>query len=273
MAERQEKSSSVRKKVFKILLAVLLVLAVKVTVTILSKPKVTTDYVAKLNQLTKPANYNPEDNAAPYYQKAFDLFVKMPETLYDTDMTFLIPPYKIHWPGELDPNTVGVLQEWLAENQPAFEQIKLAVEKPYYWLERKPIGEKKFSSSFLFHDIGGMRNITKAILWDALVKAYKGKDKAALNDILTCYKMGMHKSNASLLMMEQYLGQRIKKLAAETTMVILDRKQIQNTTLESFQNRLVSLIKKDNFIKGFETEKLSARRIYRVHFCVRPFGA
>lgn len=272
MAERKSKSCSVRKKVFRIILAVFLIFAVKITVTILSKPKVTTDYVAKLNQLTKPASYDPQENAAPYYQKAFDLFVETPETFDHTDIYTLISPYSIHWPGELDPNSVKMLEEWLAENQPAFEQIKLATEKPYYWIERKLQENEETTFQLKYPELYAMRNITEAMLWDAVIKAYSGNDEAAFEDILTCYKMGMHKSNASLLIMEQLLGQRIKKLSAETAMVILDRKRIKNAILGKFQSKLVSLIEKDNFIKGFAIKKLEREEFMDFTFSCDPLG-
>lgn len=46
-----------------------------------AKPKVTVDYIAEYNRASMPQNDNPEDNAAPYYQKAFNEFVKKPEEL------------------------------------------------------------------------------------------------------------------------------------------------------------------------------------------------
>jgi hypothetical protein len=233
---------------------------------------VTTDYVAKLNQLSKPANYNPEDNAAPYYQKAFDLFVKMPETLYETDMTSLVYPYTVNWLGELDPNTVNILQGWYRENQPAFEQIKLATEKPYYWIERKHDGEEKLLIKLLVPDLNKLRITANAMLWGAVIKAYNGNDKAAFNDILMCYKMGMHKSNASLFMMEQLLGQKIKKLSAEAAMVILDRKNFKEDNLKSFHEDLSSLMEKDNFTAGFDADKLQQKEFIELLFADDPLG-
>jgi hypothetical protein len=47
-----------------------------------AKPKITVDYVAEYNRLSLPDNYNPEDNAAELYQKAFDAFIEKPPRRY-----------------------------------------------------------------------------------------------------------------------------------------------------------------------------------------------
>ena len=50
----------------------LALLILKIVLFLTAKPKVTVDYVAEYNKIARPQNYDPNDNAAPYYQKAFD---------------------------------------------------------------------------------------------------------------------------------------------------------------------------------------------------------
>ena len=38
-----------------------------------AKPTIKVDYTEEYNEVTKPANYEPEQNAAPLYQEAFEL--------------------------------------------------------------------------------------------------------------------------------------------------------------------------------------------------------
>ena len=58
-----------------ILAAIGLLLALfilKIVLFLIAKPKVTVDYVAEYNKMTRPQNYDPSDNAALYCRKAFD---------------------------------------------------------------------------------------------------------------------------------------------------------------------------------------------------------
>ena len=58
--------------------AILLLLGIKTALILTDSPKPTVDYVAEYNKITRPANYDPNNDAAGDYQKALDAYVKMP---------------------------------------------------------------------------------------------------------------------------------------------------------------------------------------------------
>ena len=113
----------------------LALLILKIAFFLTAKPKVTVDYVAEYNKITRPANYDPNDNAAPYYQKALDVFVKVP---YERGgMERYLALTGIYWPADLDNSERAYLESWLASNSQALEYFKIAANKPYYWLEKQ----------------------------------------------------------------------------------------------------------------------------------------
>ena len=75
-------------KYFLIILAVfilplLALFSLKVLPFLTAKPAVKINYVAQYNRITKPPDYDPNENAAPYYEKAFELLVDMPNDIKD----------------------------------------------------------------------------------------------------------------------------------------------------------------------------------------------
>jgi hypothetical protein len=61
------------KKLLSAVVGFLFVLVIlKIAFVLTAKPKITVDYIAEYNRITRPANYDPNNNAAQYYQKALD---------------------------------------------------------------------------------------------------------------------------------------------------------------------------------------------------------
>jgi hypothetical protein len=210
-----------------------------------AKPKITVDYVAEYNRITRPENYDPNDNAAPYYQKAFDAFVEMPDVLWSL---------YIDWPADYNSDEQALLENWLTSNAPAFEYFKEAVNKPYYWVERKSEEDDSVDYIILPDEIG-LRELTKALGWDAKLKAAKGQFQLAFENILECYKAGSHKCRPTLFLMEQHCGLSIKQDAVHSAFVILDKSKVDNKILKFFQDALQVEFDSDAYIPSVQTEK------------------
>ena len=103
-------------------------LILKIVLFLTAKPKIKVDYVSEYNRITRPTNCDSNDNAAPHYQKAFDAFVDMPDELRK--------PY-MNWPAEFNDIEQALLEKWLISNTLAFEYFREALNKPYYWIERR----------------------------------------------------------------------------------------------------------------------------------------
>jgi len=225
---------------------VLAALIVKAVLFFTANPKITVDYVAEYNKISRPQNYNPNDNAAPYYQKAFDAFVAMPDELRK--------PY-INWPADFNDIEQALLEKWLISNTLAFEYFREALNKAYYWIERKS-EEDNYIGSMRFPDSVQLRELTEALGWNAKLKATKGQFQIAFENILGCHRAGKHKCRPNLLLMEQHIGLRIKQDAVHVAMVILDKSKVDNKALEFLQDTLQQELDKDTYVPGSQAEKL-----------------
>ena len=253
----------------------LVLLVLKITVFFTAKPKVTVDYVAEYNRMTRPQNFDPNENAVEFYQKAIDSFVEMPvefKTRYlskshDFNDANNYPPrggfgmsreFKIRhidWPADFNDANQNTLKEWLTSNEQAFEYFKTASRKPYYWLERG-VREDIGMSGMLFPELAPLRILVEAIIWNAKSQTTEGRIQAGFEDILTCYRAGQHKCRTPSLLPEQLLGLGTKENALTAAICILDRVKIDPTDLKIFQDAMQAEFNKDVCFPDFEAEKI-----------------
>ncbi|MFA5239260.1 MAG: hypothetical protein WC476_06080 [Phycisphaerae bacterium] len=230
-----------KKKKLLIAIGLLLVLLIlKIVLLLTAEPKITVDYVAEYNRITCPENYDPNDNAAPYYQKAFDAFVEMPKELQEV-------PYIIGWVADFNNTEQALLEKWLVSNTLAFEYFKIAANKPYYWLE-----VDEYFNKYNF----SLKCLTDAILWNAKLEASEGRLQTAFENIIDCYKAGWQKCRTPSLLTEQKVGLEIKLDAVCGTMVILDRAQLDSMSLKSFNDALQTEFNNDTYVLDFAADKL-----------------
>ncbi len=202
--------------------------------------------MAEYNRTTRPQDYDPNDNAAPYYQKAFDAFVDMPDELRK--------PF-VDWPADFNDAEQAILEQWLTSNTLAFEYFRKAVNKPYYWIKRR--SEKdNYISNMTTPDLAHLCKSAEALGWDAKLNAVKGRFQSAFEDILDCYRIGNHKCRPNVLLGEQDTGLRVKQNAVHGAMSILDKSKVESEALRFFQNAIQTELDRDTYIPGCGTEKL-----------------
>jgi len=222
----------------------LVLLIMKIVLFLTAKPKIAVDYVAEYNRISRPQNYDPDQNAAPYYQKAFDAFVDMPDE---------VKPY-INWPTDFNNAEQALLEKWLISNTLAFEYFREASNRPYYWLERKA-KKDNYIDRITTPDLAYLRELTEALTWDAKLNASKGQFQTTFENILDCYKAGNHKCRPNLFLIGQHVGLRIKKTAIKDALVILDRSQVDNKASKFLQDNLQVEIDNDAYVPSIQTEK------------------
>jgi len=234
-----------KKWVLAAIVLLLALLTLKIVLFLTAKPKITVDYVAEYNRISRSQDYDPNDNAAPYYQKAFDAFVNMPDELRK--------PYT-NWPTDYNDIEQALLEKWLISNTLAFEYFREALNKPYYWLERKA-KKDNYIGSMTAPDLAYLRKLTEALTWDAKLNASKGQFQHAFENILECYSAGMHKCRPNLLVIEQHVGLRIKQDAVRNALIILDKSKVENEALVFLQNALQAELNNDDYVPSMQAEK------------------
>jgi membrane protease YdiL (CAAX protease family) len=207
------------------------------------KVKIKTNYVAKLNELGRPAN--PDDNAEPYYTKAADLCVLQPSELGKVE--------KNAWPGELTAEQQEILEHWLGENENALAQLKKGTKKPYYCPTYR--GDYMMEVDMTLH-LHKYRHLAYALCWRAKTEAVKGNLDTAIDDILTSCRLGEHFTLGPKILIGQLVGIAIEKLALNSGFSILDKAQVDTAVIKYMQNELESLAENQNPYIDLRAEKL-----------------
>ncbi len=223
----------------------LALLIMKIMLLLIAKPKITVDYVAEYNETSRPQNYVPSENATPYYQKAFDAFVEMPDELRK--------PY-VNWPTDFNDAEQALLEKWLVSNTLAFEYVKRASDKAYYWLKRKA-EEDGYIGSITTPDLSRLRKLTEALGWSARYNAVKARFRLAFENVLVCYKAANHKCRPNLFVTEQLVGLRIKQDTIRNALIILDKSHVENNALVFLQDALQTELNNDDYVPSIQAEK------------------
>ena len=202
-------------------------------------PKV--DYVAKLNELGK-AGRAESLNAAPYYEKAFKLYVGWPEQISSSDVKA--------WPKDLPKEKQILLQDWVSANSDAVEQLKLGAQKPYYWTEY----QGSFMAGVAMPELKQARILTYAVCLRAKLNATKGNFKEAFSDLLVCYRFGEHFTGPKTLV-EQLVGIGLRAYTVQAAFQILDKGKPNADLLKDFQRQLETLSAGQSHIIDFTFDK------------------
>lgn len=220
-----------------------------------AKPKVTFDYVAEYNRLSLPENYTPEDNAAELYQKAFDAFIEMPETL--------IP---LQHRADLTAEEKNVIKNWLDSNAQAFDYFRQASQKPYYWIERFSAVSPPDLNVVSFSEYPMMSNISDACIFDCEFKVITQQYDAAIENLLACYRAGMHKCRPNQHLSEMYAGCWLRTASLQIAFDLLDLHPVEGRALESLQADLANLQAKVDCRFGTQLDKLFVRDAIQRNF-------
>jgi hypothetical protein len=208
------------------------------------KPNITTDYLAELNQMVRPADVNDSQNAAVYYNQAAEKIKNMPEGLKDI---FAKSYYECNEPEKKQG------QDWLAKNQDVFNLVSSGSEKPYYW--RKYEAENNELLSILMPYLHGYRRISTMLCWQGCFSVQQGNYHQALEDIMTTYRFGKH-LRAGFSLVEQLVAIAIESVATRNVRDILSRYPIDSAELAKLSGDMQTIIQDEDFRINFEGEKL-----------------
>jgi hypothetical protein len=206
------------------------------------------DYVAELNKLGM-AGRSENLNAAPFYQKAIELYVERSE-----EQTKLVS--KKGWPADFPAREQQLLREWVQSNSQALSQLELGSKKPYYWAKlSSPDGT---IMAVLAPDLAEYKNLGRAITLRAKFSAAEGNIDKALTDVVTCYRCGMHRQmGGPKILVEQLVGIAVRALAVQTAFDILDRTKPNKDLLAALQRQMEGLSTNESYIPDFRSEKYS----------------
>jgi len=243
----------------------------------LGEPTININYVERANRLARPA-VDESLNAAPLYQKAIHAYKEPPYVQEEGEFPgpFVMERAKFKrrrqpepkkalvstpllvaiegkdWIGELNEQGLSAMQQWIASNTEALEYFMQASEKPYCWWHRR--AKDNIVIAALMPELNSIRKLSQLTYWHTQLKAYEGDTEAAIEDILACYRAGMHfKGPRSLI--EQIVGIAVQAMAVKNGFVMLHNEQMDDVLLKRFQDELEILSDKDFCTIDYRVER------------------
>jgi len=207
-----------------------------------AKVNVSMDCIAKMTEVARPKDYDPNADARDCYEKAFRSVVKMPE---------LLGAYRRGFPVDWPEEAFADFRRWVAANEQSLEYMARGVQKRYYW--PRYAGNSAMLAGILQSE--GARDLTFVLDTRIKLRAFDGQDDLLLNDVTTLYRFAGHLGGVKVLS-HQLLGIFIRTLLTSTIRGVLAFESIEPQTLAALQKRLEELGDSDPNTLDFTIERL-----------------
>ncbi len=241
----------------------LLVLALVVTLCILyvawfvgGKPSIKIDYVALLNETTRPKEAQGED-AWPYYERALALLIS-PNSDVQAIPAFGHPEYVEHWEfAGLPDEARRVIEQWLEANRVAWEDFVEAGSKAYLARSYQASAGAKEPPliSVQLPDLSALRNLSRVGLWQSRRHIAQGRTVEGLEDCLAVARAGRHWQQSGTVI-EQLVALALARVAQEEILRIVARQSVSAAELADLQRQLASLYPQRFPLVNTQSERL-----------------
>ena len=210
------------------------------------EPTVTVDYLAEANRLSRPADYDPNLDAAPHYDELFGEFVSLPDELGDSWSS---------WPADLPPVQFELLKVWASENEELLGSLRMAGRCPYWWYELESAD-------------GAMTNLqwpwrwnvsweTRGIALLAKYKAHLGQVDEGLQMLTDLHMLGIH-WRRGITLEEQVSGMAICTMSGHAMLAIVDRCEVTPEGYRRLLDALAPRISQEQTLRFMPGERLCA---------------
>ena len=191
-----------------------------------TKVRITTNYVAKFLELSKPTGYDPNDDAREDYTKAIQSVVEFPEDLKEARQS-----YPTQWSQEEREQA----ESWVLSNTEALGHVVKGAQKSCYWLEY----EHRDSTvlSVLPRNLDKFRHLAFALCMRAELRTSQGDLEQGFSDVTYCYQLGRHLLRNKTLI-SQLVGLAVTNLSVQTSRMILAHEKIEPMLLTRIQEQL-----------------------------------
>ncbi len=244
-----------RKKLWIVLavcLAIIIAVSVKAYFFFSAKPNIKINYVAEWNKLSKPANYDPCQNAYFDYKTACDSVVKQPDPI---NYPRKYPDWP-DWPDDMNDGELKLVKDWIDKNSRSIYYFKQASFKPYLWVQSD---ENDFDSEFLKLGNSALNNLVNCIRiieWDAKLNAFENNLQASADDVISILRTANLLIYGKKTDSKQFDGQVARTIAFRTILSIMENKKIDKAVLADLKKNLETI---ESAIEGkidLEAERL-----------------
>lgn len=201
--EHQKKRLRKRWLVLALLALLIALVAIRIVRFATAQPTIATDFAMAYNDLTRPAPYDPNDNAAPLYAEAFEILSGAPGD------------------GE------------------ALAMVTQAAEKPYCWFELTCLDwPQAGAQTELGARMAGFRRAAQVLRGQALSLADNSDMSQALQSVTTIARMSRHAGRPGIMLGQGLVGPALSGLAQSTAFTLLAEHTIDADRLETFQQNV-----------------------------------
>jgi len=246
----------------------------------LGRPRISVDYLAVLNQQTRP-KVPESQNAWPLYQRAMELYVPLgPDSDYEIvvqteqDSPFLFmqvapgttelvkPTEESPWRIDLERMPAAWRQRlvaWLDANRPAWQSFVAASRMPYCWIEYQAPGDKGLLYTKL-PPLNTLHNLTRMARWRQARSLVEGSSAQALGDAATVIRAGAHLQGRPNIV-EQLVGLSLSHAGHESILEICARAPLTADQLRDAQAQAAAAYPQGFMMVNLEAEWLGFRDV------------
>jgi hypothetical protein len=231
-----------------------------------SEPTIDTDYLAQLNQINKPPNYKEEDNAWPYYQKAFELLIT-PNQLGDINDSIYTYQPNID---KLNEKEKKFVTDWIEQNKASWLELEKAIQKPYCYI-KYTIRETQKDDGNPFNEYapelnaptlkielqytGKLRLMTILYAWRIEIENKNKNPQQAIEDCLTMLNCSLHWQKNKTYAEEIWVW-LLNSYSCEGLLKVLSTNDFSADKLRDIQEKLTNIYKSYSFKFIMDCEKI-----------------
>ncbi len=222
------------------------------------KPTLSIDYLARLNEMTRPATVAGE-NAWPDYEKAIEVYVAAEEVDEGRGFTEAQPnrerlsriisrtigkqkyvPY-----GELESQEQAAITEWIDRNEDAWAHYVEASRKAYCYRGYGVSDEEGYSMliAILLPHLNEIKNLAKLGIWRSEKLTSENKPQQAAQICLSLIRSGLHWHNNKGMLIEQLVGQAIMRLGHARLISVVAQGGLSSDDMAGIQEELNNIFK------------------------------
>ena len=222
------------------------------------KPTLSIDYLARLNEMTRPAAAAGE-NAWPDYEKAIEVYVAAEEVDEGRGVTETqankerlsriisrtIGKEKYVPYGELGSQEQAAIIEWIDRNEEAWGYFVEASRKEYCY-RKYGVGDEEGHSmliAILLPHLAEIKNLAKLGIWRSEKLTSENKPQQAAQICLSLIRSGLHWHNNKGMLIEQLVGQAIMRLGHAQLISVVAQGGLSSDDMAGIQKELNDIFK------------------------------
>jgi hypothetical protein len=188
------------------------------------RPTFSVNYLTKLNEMARPASFDPDENAWPYYEKAISLYAGADEKLSERISKTCGKEGYVSFTN-LQESEQAAISAWLSKNTEAWAEFETGSRKPYCYREYN-VGEKHDKDkpmliAVLLPHLSELRDVARLGVWRAEKQLADSKSVEAAQTCLTLARVGRQWYEDRATLIEQLVAQAIVNMAEETMLGVI----------------------------------------------------